>query len=277
MSGVLRSVLLVWVFLLLAGRSSPAATVAFMADGETDSLYSVDLNNGSATLVGTFGIDASFVGLAYDSINDDLYMSSISGGPPAASSLYRVNQSSGAATFVGNTGITNVTGLAFDAMTGDIFASSGADDALYRVNPTNASSTLVGSFGLGVGGHGLAYDQANSTLYLTDAISDNLYTINPSSGSATLVGALNQTVVVGLAFDPNSNDLFGVDVATDQLMSVDIATGNSTAIGSLGFNANNVGLAINASAIPEPSCGVLLAVGLVGCIMRRSRSGVKVL
>ena len=249
-----------------------AASVTYLADGQTDSLYTVDVTTGAASLIGSFGIDATFVGLAYDSTNDELFISSITGGSPAPSFLYRVDQGSGAATLVGNTGITNVTGLAFDAATGELFASSGADDSLYRVNPSNASASFVGSLGVGVGGNGLAYDQANQQLYLSDGNTDNLYRVNPATGAATTVGSINQASTVGLAFDPESGVLYGVDAVSDQLVSIDLSTGNATSVGSLGFDGANLGLAIKAVAIPEPSSTILLGIGMFCCVLIRRRT-----
>lgn len=123
-----------------------AASVMYLADGNTDTLNTVDIATGSATVVGGFGVDAVNVGLTYDANNDQLLMTSRFAANN--SGLYSVNQSNGAISLIGETGISAITGLAYDNASQTLYAGSGFEDALYRLNTSTASAALIGSFNI---------------------------------------------------------------------------------------------------------------------------------
>ncbi|MEO1529267.1 MAG: hypothetical protein AAFX06_27930 [Planctomycetota bacterium] len=255
------------------GGLSPTfgAPVLFMADGETNAIYTVDVNSGAASLVGPMGFESGFVGLGYDSLEGDLLMtSSINGNSPGASVLYRVNQQSGAANQIGNTGIANLTGLAFDPNRQTMFGGSGNNDALYSINTNTGATTLVGSFGVNVGGHGLAYASDTDTLLMTDFATDTLYSVNPDTGVATSIGATLKTGVVALAFDHETSTLYGVDANSDELLRFNRDTGLATPIGFLGVDVFNVGLAFTTTVVPEPtSFFFCCSIGWLSLMRRR--------
>lgn len=67
--------------------------------------------------------------------------------------------------------------------------------------------------------------------------------------------------------------LYGIDVDLDQLVSFDLGTGEASAIGPLGFDSFNVGLAVKATAVPEPLTTIALASAFAAYGFRR-RKGV---
>ncbi|MCC9599551.1 hypothetical protein LOC67_03185 [Stieleria sp. JC731] len=254
-----------------------AETTLFLADGQTDSLWTVDLQTGFATEVGSLGLDANYVGLTYNGNDGQLYLSSNSGAD-TANNLYVVDQMTGAASLVGNTGVANLTGLAFDPVNKVMYGGTGTGNSLYTINTTNASTTLVGSYGVSVSGQGLAFDPITQSLWLADALTDNLFEVNTMTGQASQVGFTSLTAPVGLAVDPLTGSIYSVDHLSDALYTLDRTTGTATFIGQLGFDAFNVGLAARVSAIPEPSiintCVALTAAFAVRRRRRRSMRAV---
>ena len=80
---------------------------------ETQSLYTVDTTTGTATLIGSTGINSYFVGLEYNEANDTLYMlADPDNSDSGFSNLYSLNTTMGDATLIGSTGVNLLEGLA---------------------------------------------------------------------------------------------------------------------------------------------------------------------
>jgi hypothetical protein len=80
---------------------------------ETQSLYTVDTTTGTATLIGSTGINSYFVGLEYNEANDTLYMlADPDNSDSGFSNLYSLNTTTGDATLIGSTGVNLLDGLA---------------------------------------------------------------------------------------------------------------------------------------------------------------------
>ena len=66
--------------------------------------------------IGNTGVNSGLAGLAFDQVNDVLYMVADPDGFAAGSSnLYRLNVLTGAAILVGSTGVSAIDGLAWRA------------------------------------------------------------------------------------------------------------------------------------------------------------------
>lgn len=91
-------------------------------------LYTLDITTGSASLVGYLGIHPKNHGLAFDPINNSLFMAESFGLQP----LWAIDTSSGVATSIGNLGV-NVGGLTY-----------------YGPIPEPASATMLAVAGLAV-------------------------------------------------------------------------------------------------------------------------------
>ena len=98
---------------------------------------------GAATLIGTSGI-SGFGNLAYDSLNDVMYMTS--GG---TDSLYTIDRATGAATLVGpmGGGTSNPQALTYDKVTDTMYLMDTSSDLLYTLNRTTGAATSIGNFG----------------------------------------------------------------------------------------------------------------------------------
>lgn len=78
--------------------------IAYIADVQTDILYSLDLSSGVATEIGALGIDLNYAQDAdFNTSTNTLYMAAYLNGTPGSSGLYEVNTTTGAATLIGDT------------------------------------------------------------------------------------------------------------------------------------------------------------------------------
>jgi len=84
-----------------------ASDILYATDYSHDLLYSIDTATGTKTEIGGFGIDVHFyVGMAYDEINDTLFLNTLS-------NLYEVDTSTGMASLIGDNDFGNIDGLAW--------------------------------------------------------------------------------------------------------------------------------------------------------------------
>jgi hypothetical protein len=175
-----------------------AAGVMFLSSNTTDSLYTVNLLTGTATLVGPYGDPALVMqGLELDSSSGQLYgASSHNGG------LYTIDRSTGAATLVGLSGLAGTLNLAYDSIANRMFATSTGGDSLYAVDRATGAMTLIGNLQGSSNPQGLTFDPGTGALWLVDNASDLLYAIDPATGQAHTVGSTGAGNLLGLAFVP---------------------------------------------------------------------------
>ena len=215
----------------------------FMVDSSTpDSLYSVNVATGAATLIGSLNGPTNPAGLA--SHNGTLYVVGTTND-----SLYSVDVATGAATLIGSlSGPTNPNGLA--SHNGTLYLVDSVADSLYSVNVTTGAATSIGSLSGPPNPNGLA--SHNGTLYLVDSAA-SLYSVDVTTGAATSIGSLNGPPNPnGLA--SHNGTLYLVDRNNDNLYSVDVTTGAASLIGSLsGPNAASGLASHNVRPVIAPS------------------------
>ncbi|MFC1806106.1 YncE family protein [Planctomycetota bacterium] len=259
--------------LLTAGAL--AQPLLYTGDTDGDTLHTLSLADGSATLVGSLGAPI-IAGLAYDAGSDILY-----GVDTGTNKLYSIDRTSGAATEIGPFGgPTLMHGLAFDSQTGTLYGAYGASaaDNLYTIDTTTGAATFVGDI------HhrdviGLAFHPTTNVLYGVvfgyDYLPGDLLRISTTTGHGVVV-AQTGDALTGLAFHPATNVLYAVDNGAgdspDALYTIDISTGATTLVGLTGLG-NNLGLAFvpDADVIPEPATLSLLTIGGLGLLRRRRR------
>lgn len=156
-----------WYDIALAGDGT-----LYGSDGS--SLYRLDLLDGTATLLGSFG---AFVnGMTF--VGETLYASGLT-------ELYTVNVGTGHAQLVGSTGFVSAGDLQWFQDALYLTATAAPSDRLVRLDPVTGSGTLVGDigflqvYGLGVSG---------SRMYGVTATGD-LLEIDPTSGAGVRVGS----------------------------------------------------------------------------------------
>ena len=179
-----------------AGLATGASNTIYLTSSGNDSLYTLDLPTGTATLVGAYG-DAAIVmhGLEYVPATNKLYgVSSHNNG------LYEIDKTTGAATLIGTSGLTSFTNLGWDSIAGVMYATNSGADSLYTMNLATGAATLVGPLNGPTNPNGLAFDPDTNTLYLVDNTTDSLYTIDRATGAATLIGSTGTGNLLGLAY-----------------------------------------------------------------------------
>jgi hypothetical protein len=135
-------------------------------------------------------------GLAFD-INNDLYFSVTDGR------LYKFNLTNNDTDYIGNTGISNLYGIAFNPVNGQLWGVSVTTTGVYKINKQNASSNLVGNSGFTFTAD-VTFD-LQGKMYAVNGIGNqisNLLTIDTSSGAGTLIGSTNKRSVNGIAISP---------------------------------------------------------------------------
>ncbi len=163
-----------------------------------DTLYSVDLDSQTATLIGPAGtysgqIIGNLSGLSY-SLDGTLF--AVAGGLNA---LARIDPTTGSATIVGSFGL------------------NGQGDP-----QRNDALDLSMTFG------------CDGTLWLASAYAQKLWTVDPSSGATTLVGSMGRGITGIVA---RGYQLFGAGGRDDNtLYRIDMQNGEATAIGSFGIS-----------------------------------------
>lgn len=176
----------------------------YMTDGRggTNSLYTVNLTTGAATLVGSHGITDLF-GLTFDSGNNTLYASAFDTNTP----LEILNISTGAATAVGSaiSAGHRVATLAYDSTNSTLY---GLEDcvpcaALFTINTSTGAGTLLTSTGLDTNNSGMVFDPSTNRLWDVD-VSNRLSYFNPTTGAQTQVTSFDGMEMDGLALIPDT-------------------------------------------------------------------------
>ncbi len=163
--------------------------------GSVSTLLRVNVSQGDAYPVAIIPV-SNVKGLAFD-LNNDLYFSVTDGR------LFKFNLSNNDTDYVGNTGISNLYGIAFNPLNGQLWGVSVTSMGIYKINKQNASSTLVGSSGFPFTAD-LTFD-VQGKLYAVNGIGSqvsNLLAVDTSSGAATLIGSTTKRSVNGIAISP---------------------------------------------------------------------------
>jgi DNA-binding beta-propeller fold protein YncE len=266
-------------------HADPAVLYAASNSRGTQRLLVLNPANGAVVRdVGPIG--SGITGLAVDPSNGVLYGSVDRQSATYRSSLVTINRDTGAATLVGSyqQGGETMADITFDPTTGLLYgwlAAAGQDD-LYLINKITGQATKVGESGLGAFGSGLDADLSGTIFFTGSGGTGPLRTIDKLTGTPTTVatlsnGPLGSDAINALEFNTDSNSpdfgkLFGIqfhqgaNLPSAYLITIDTATGVITSRGQ------TVG-ALDAIAfeIPEPSSSVLVILGLLGIVRRRSK------
>ncbi len=143
--------------------------------------------------------------------------------------FYEWDTGSGATSLIGTTGSGGIQGLAYDPVTGTLFATS--FDSLLSIDPATGQGTIIGSFGAGItGSESLAAD-ANGNLFTVALSTDRLYRLDKTTGAATDIGA-TRGGITAMTFAADGT-LYAASAGlrgatTNALLTIDVSTGAAT-------------------------------------------------
>ncbi|MCA9287532.1 MAG: hypothetical protein KDA05_03050, partial [Phycisphaerales bacterium] len=213
--------------LTVSSNASTTAGLAWDSSTQTmyltstgnDSLYTLNLTTGEATLVGAYGVPVVMHGLEYDSSTDTLYAAS-----STPNALYRVDKNTGLATEIAQTGLTSFPNLGYDSTNDVLYGTSSGNEGFYSVDRVTGAWSAIGPlFGGGAtvtNPNALAYNPDNQTMYMLDNSQDNLYTIDLNTGFATVVGPNGSLNLLGLAYVPDAGPACQPDLTTGAVPGV---------------------------------------------------------
>ncbi len=155
---------------------------------QLEGLYTIDLENGKRTRVGTVG--TQLTEMTVDYTNGTVY-----GIKSGAAYLMTINLSNGATNQVGafksGSESLHMLALACDT-TGKLYGIS-TNDSLYTIDKSNAECTIVGATGVNAAfTQSMDFDRNTGVLYWANNGDYKLYTINTSTGAATLIGPIGE-------------------------------------------------------------------------------------
>jgi hypothetical protein len=204
-----------------SARATVSPRLAYLVrdDVTPQVLRTIDLDRGTLNDVGPLGVQVAFGDLAWDRVNQKLYMVDGRG----AKALYTVDTSTGAATLVGTHGLTDAFALAFNpAAQNQLFlvTAPGTQNSLYRVNPATGVPTLVANLaGSTSRMEGIVFD-GKRNVFVGATVSGTIHAINVNNGAITQIGTASSMNDFGMTYDPIVDKFWAVDVS-GRLISID--------------------------------------------------------
>ncbi len=209
--------------------------------------------------VGPLGVGFDFGDLAWDNLNQTMYM--VQGF--AGSGLYTVNTTTGAATLVGSHGFNNMFGLTYDPTTDTLYGSqSTTGTGFYNINKSTGGATFIGNPGIGL--DALLYDPHRDQVAGLYAGPGSLWSINRTTGQATQLGGGGFVNNCGMAYDPATDKYWVIDWS-GSVYTFDPANGYARTTIASGLGAHD---GLVSTLVPEPTA-LLLALGGLALLRRR--------
>jgi hypothetical protein len=265
-----------------------AESIALVGRGGSGELLltfdSATPSNVTTTPITGLQLNDEIVGIDYRPTDGKVYAMG------AQSNLYSLNPSTGAATLVASDPTISLAsghvGLDWNPVNGLLYVSDpfGPQHNNYVVNPATGQFTANPNYPASSLIIDLAFSNnvpgaTTTTLYGIDAASpQNLVTLDPSTGAVNPVGPVGSLGVNALAaLDISGASGVAYAMLTDPttgaelLATVDLRTGAASEVGPISLGSGvtpNGGLAViaSASAVPEPSSLLLMALGLTSAV-----------
>jgi len=254
---------------LLATAPAIAGTL-ISVDDSTGNFYAINPAVPSATLLGNSVVDLSLTGLAYDSVNVEMWVSDTCDAN--CFGLGSVDLDTWEVTEIGGfVDTSNIHALAQDTTRDILFGWDIEKNQLVSLNRSTGEETYLGDAD-GPEIVGMAYDPFSDTLYGASRSDDNLYAIDPDTYAVTLVGALGHDAdsQIGLDFDSDTGLMY-MGEGDGNFYQVNPATGAATLLGNVGVLIDGLASLSGQPAVGTPRpvpaygpLGLLLAVLLLG-------------
>jgi hypothetical protein len=206
-------------------------------------LYTVNLANGTATLVGAIRLPGSksigVTGLAADPTTGVLYGITSEKSPNSPHALVKIDPASGAAELVGDLRVVG-SDITFDSK-GTLYVWLPGTSQLGTVRLSDAAVSAIGKAGPGGSPAGIAIDPNGMVYVISKGASGTLDNVDLATGALQvgpqLTGAPFSTQINSMSFSPsglllavNSN---GGSPANTRLVTINTATGVVATIGPL--------------------------------------------
>jgi hypothetical protein len=162
----------------------PGTSTVYAVGVATQSLYTIDIDTGALTLVGSIAItggSAPIADIAFDPTTDILY--GMARNSPYG--FYTINPASGGTSFLYNTSDGLRCGMVISPA-GTFYAFS-IDGILSTFNSTTGAATLVGGSSIGGSVVEDAVYASDGSIYFT-VFDGRIYRVDPVTGANTLVG-----------------------------------------------------------------------------------------
>jgi hypothetical protein len=289
--------------LFQAAAAAILSGVAFHASAgvvyasNSNSLYTLDKTNGSATLVGSMltaasgravidmtAVGSTLYGLVQQQVGNVVQtnLAMIDANTAAVADLPQISG------IVTNSGpARRIDAIAYDATSGRMYGvNNGPDRSLYTIDLTTGAATFVGtlpsvsnqniqyrSLGFGAGGELFA-----ALITAGSNSASQLVRLDTTSAAQTLLGASLSDTIADLAYDADDGVFYGGGTRTDAttgdlvstLLTINTLTGTAIEVSS-GFAGGWNGLAVVPAAVPEPGTLLLTALAITGLLAGQRR------
>jgi hypothetical protein len=111
---------------LLFSCRPPRKELVFLTNTSEDSLFTLDLVTGNATVIGAYGVDVVMHGLEWDGSTGTLY-----GASSTPNTFYSISTVTGAATAIDGIGLLSFNNIGYDS----------TNNVMYLTTPTPRAST----------------------------------------------------------------------------------------------------------------------------------------
>ena len=153
-----------------------------------EGLYTVDMNDGTRTLISTNGVH--LVEMTYDYTTNTMY-----GIKNGAEYLMTLDLNTGETKQIGafQTSTMSVYMLALACHVDGTMYGISTDDNLYRIDKATAACTLIGATGVNAAfTQSMDFDRNTGILYWLNCGDYKLYTVDITTGAATVIGGVGK-------------------------------------------------------------------------------------
>lgn len=222
---------------------TPPGTKIFVSDDcfKTGPYIAVYDQNG--VFVPVKGFNGAAGSIAFDSLNQQLYIASGSTSPAIGAFGLSGNNipTTGAFTGIGGSG---VSGIAFDPLNRQLYVIFGAANAVRVYDENGNTISTTGTFAGLNSPSAIAFDSANRRIYITNAANNTISVFDENGNAVSTSGTFPGIVLpVAIAFDSSNGHLYvanGSDVMT-------VYDGDGNEVASFPLPAFIVQLAFDAS------------------------------
>lgn len=170
-------------------------TVLYAIDNDTRELLTINLSDGTETVIGTVTTttpDETVSGMSQDPTNGVVYVSTTNG---TNSFLYTMDPATAFLIPVGEITGSALTIAIASSVTGELFGFDIGDDNIYAIDKSSGAAAIVGNIGIDASfAQGMDFDFSTNTLYLaayTGGGTNQVLTIDTNTGVGTSIGSVN--------------------------------------------------------------------------------------